>query len=1025
MNRHSIRLLMCMVVGAWMFAAPPTTRGQSLLDQDYRQQRPEVGKPKAGAPAAWTIVDRQGITALENRDPSQPLELELNPAAHQPLSIVLEYGWRSGRGPGATELQLVDASGASVLILIRQAAGQKYEIRTGGPQSTLLGKLDSQTLDAGVQAGGVAETPAVLSVQLAADGQQLTLRRLGGASTSVKLPEPLHPTKLILRDVSRAVEQTRLYRVRAFSGATDPVSQPVEFSMPFGASFVQGREIPTIRLLGRWFSDERRPAHLSLHAQAVPSVDDEKPLPLELDAQVHPGERVELQAPSLGELPPGLYRLSGTLTIGDQKQVIEARFAILDANLADRSQEQIPQWMGMVPAINTLPREVYPESFEYMDKIGVRHVRWLPGWGRLEPEKGQYEWAESDEFMDLVQRHQMQAMFCLSYYGGDWANAETRGQLARTPEGRQMWVERFAVPTIQRYGDRVKLWQIWNEPDAFWNDDPAKATGFATAFGSPANYFDLVKRTYIAAHKLGIPGLRIMASVSSGNIPQSTRKLFDLGLGDYFDGMIIHTYGHHVRHFQLLRKQLANLGHPDPALGSGESGAPRAGDWDSAIRQAQRVVHQFLSSTTIPNLLCVEHFVLHDGVAGGNFGIIDAHMQPHPAALAYFTTARLLSGTTSGEIESRGTMTVYRVQRKDHPPLMVLVNAGRPTLVTLQVNAVNAADAPVLWNLFGQRRKPQLQDGVFNVDVSDTVFIEGDVSIKTVVAPVISITIDDQTRVGVTVSAGGGELAGVSVHLSVPDLEVDERQALDPSGQAHFALPSTLQPGRQYPAELSLDIPGAPLREQTLIEATLIHRVSSQDAQSLTAPRGLPRIVLDSAESFHPFNTRRTFGGVDDHSAVLSMGWTDTDLVLWIEEQDDVFTPAPPAAPNPFGYDSVQWAFQPEGQLIAGAPVTDIVAGRVASGEVRARVLGQPHFSPTAQIERSGTTTRYRISIPASQLGIELKQGATFGTAVNINDNDGDGRKGWLYWGDGINPPRSPGKFRRVVLTSPFNGDGK
>jgi hypothetical protein len=703
--------------------------------------------------------------------------------------------------------------------------------------------------------------------------------------------------------------------------------------------------------------------------------------------------------------------------VGERELPIHARFAILAKELADRPQDQIPRWVGIVPFINVLEREVYPESFEFMHKLGVRHVRWLPGWGRFEPEDGQYEWGESDQFMDLVQQHDMEAMFCLSYFGAEWTTQATDGQRARTPEGRQMWVERFAVPTIQRYGDRVKLWQIWNEPDAFWHEDPSQARGFADAFATPQNYMDLVRRTHIAAHQLGIPDLRIMASLSSGEIPRHTRLLFRLGLGEHFDGMIIHTYGHHVRHFENQRKLLAELGHPDPALGSGETGLPRGSDWDGAMRQAQKVVQTMLSSVTIPNLLCVQQFVLHDKVAGGNFGVIDEQYQPHPHATAYFTVARLLSGATTASIENRGMMTIYRVERDARPPVVAVANPGTSTLVTFDVKD----DAqPVVWDLLGRPTTPQVRDGTFTIDVSDCVMVEGDVVAKAAVVPAVTMSLSEGGAPIVNVAVGAEkELADAQIALAVPAIQYAEQQTVSESGDATFALPASMKQGHSYDAELTVAVAGSEMRQSTVIEFIPIHRVSDEQAKSLTPPSDLPGIEISGEHVFRRLGQHRTYGGRSDNSAVLRFGWTMHELILWVEQQDDIHTPIPPGVPNPFGYDSGFWAIQPDGHLAPGMPFTEIIFGIQGDGKAIARVLGEPHYNPQILADRSGSITRYRISIPAAQLGVVPAVGASIGMAVNLQDNDGDGRKGWIFWGEGIWDQKNPARYRRVVLEAP------
>ena len=345
---------------------------------------------------------------------------------------------------------------------------------------------------------------------------------------------------------------------------------------------------------------------------------------------------------------------------------------------------------------------------------------------------------------------------------------------------------KVAVPTIKRYGDRVKLWQIWNEPDAFWNEDPAQARGFATAFATPSNYMDLVKRTHKAGHALGIPGLRIMASLSSGEIPQHTQELFDLGLGDCFDGMIIHTYGNHVRHFQNQIKLLDKLGQPKAALGSGEMGLPRGNDWDGAMRQARIVAQWMFSSATIPKLLCAEWFVLHDTVAGGNFGLTTPENQPHPSAMTYFTAAHLLAGARQAEIDERGGLTFYRVQRDGRPPVTAVTNNGSPILVAF---TTRDKQPPVVWDLLGQPVEVEIKEGKFTVEVTEGVFIEGEATAQSTVSPTVTMSMDDTGRPVVRVSVGkGDDLADAKIDLTVDeaDLKISQTQGLDRNGDAVF-----------------------------------------------------------------------------------------------------------------------------------------------------------------------------------------------------------------------------------------------
>lgn len=796
-------------------------------------------------------------------------------------------------------------------------------------------------------------------------------------------------------------------------GGAEPAKAVAELSLPFGATFVQGRETPVLRIKGTWDGEASRDVSLTL--TVTPDMPGQSGgTPLSWKASVKPGGATEWKPDALAALPPGLYRVAGTMTVGGEQLPVDARFAVMSPDLADRAQDKIPQWVGMVPYLNVLDRSTFAEAFAYLHKTGVRHVRWLPGWGRIEPSESNYDWSESDYFMSLVEQHGMRAMFCLSYFGPEWTWKKYGATRARTPEGRAAWVSDFAVPTIKRYGDRVKLWQIWNEPDAFWNEDPKKATGFAVNFATPANYFDLLKRTHAAAHALEIPGLRVMASLASADIPDSTKLLLGMGLKDLFDGMIIHTYGNHPKHFQLLDKQLKAAGIKSPMIGSGETGLPRSdGDPASDIRQAQKVVNVLFSSTTIPNLLCCDWFVLHDAVAGGTFGLLDEKMQPHPAATAYATAARLLSGATSGTMAERGTLNTYRVERDGRPPVIAVSNAGTPTLVEFNVSG-NAA--PIVWDIYGRPTTPAVKDGHFRVELAGAVMVEGDVTLGRAIAPKVGVTLAGHNRVGVTVSLGEAPTADGKASLALASLQFEQTQSFDAKGDAAFTLPATVQPGTVYDAQLTLTLAGDTLRQSVPVEFSPVYRVTKAEADSLTPPARLPAIKLYTAAAFRPFNKQRVYGGPADNSATVRIGWTDSAFVLWVEQTDDTQWPIPPQVPNPFGYDSVQWSFQTEANLTPGANTTEIVAGILKEGGASARVLGQPHFKPTIEATRDGTVTRYRLTQSASQLGLTPKPGLSLGMAVNVNDNDGDGRKGWLFWGNGINGQKNAGLHRRVVL---------
>lgn len=71
----------------------------------------------------------------------------------------------------------------------------------------------------------------------------------------------------------------------------------------------------------------------------------------------------------------------------------------------------------------------------------------------------------------------------------------------------------------------------------------------------------------------------------------------------------------------------------------------------------------------------------------------------------------------------------------------------------------------------------------------------------------------------------------------------------------------------------------------------------------------------------------------------------------------------------------------------------------------------------TVKIVRKGTTTSYEVRIPDQAVGLtpELyRQGFRFN--LLINDNDGEGRDGWIQIAPGIGDEKNPGKFPFVIF---------
>lgn len=167
------------------------------------------------------------------------------------------------------------------------------------------------------------------------------------------------------------------------------------------------------------------------------------------------------------------------------------------------------------------------------------------------------------------------------------------------------------------------------------------------------------------------------------------------------------------------------------------------------------------------------------------------------------------------------------------------------------------------------------------------------------------------------------------------------------------------------------------------------------------------------------------YGGPSDLSADVRLAYDAEALYLAIEVTDDVFF-QPVGGVSAWWYDSVQVAFDPQGDRAGGAYAGD----DVEIGLIRGPQGDEVHeWSPetvaapagvtlkTARREAGGVT--YEARIAWSFLGgVAPTPGRAFGLNLLLNDSDNDPR-GYLEWTDGIGLRKDPAAFATVLLFDP------
>ena len=224
-----------------------------------------------------------------------------------------------------------------------------------------------------------------------------------------------------------------------------------------------------------------------------------------------------------------------------------------DSTQAGRSVIKLPELGRLKPlpskaikasplsiGFETLDRRQFDptRTYAHLGKLGVKWARAQTGWCRCETEKGKYDFRWLDEIADGLLAQGVEPWFSLSYgnrlYTPEAPDVSAVGFSPMfTPEARAGWAA-FVDAITKHFADRVKKWEIWNEPNGktFWRPKQPDAAGYAelAKFTAP-----LVRRR--------IPDATIVGLALAGCNLKYTEEALKAGLAECVDRISFHPYG--------------------------------------------------------------------------------------------------------------------------------------------------------------------------------------------------------------------------------------------------------------------------------------------------------------------------------------------------------------------------------------------------------------------------------------------------------------------------------------------------
>ena len=172
-----------------------------------------------------------------------------------------------------------------------------------------------------------------------------------------------------------------------------------------------------------------------------------------------------------------------------------------------------------------------PYSLDLIRLAGFSSIRDEVYWGDVEKPIGTFRFsAKYDDYIQAASDRDIRVLISLEY--GNPAPGEkvaNRG-FPLDESGRKRFA-RYAEELVKRYGDKVTLWEIWNEPSKALGIDPG------------TSYYELLKETYTTIKTLQ-PNSTVICSGGAPNLVDGAylTPIFQSGGVKYMDGFAMHTY---------------------------------------------------------------------------------------------------------------------------------------------------------------------------------------------------------------------------------------------------------------------------------------------------------------------------------------------------------------------------------------------------------------------------------------------------------------------------------------------------
>lgn len=675
---------------------------------------------------------------------------------------------------------------------------------------------------------------------------------------------------------------------------------------------------------------------------------------------------------------------------------------------------------------------INPAVVEAMRYLGIRAARTLVGWERIQPE-GPDDWnfRAFDERLEALSAVGIKMRDTLVFTPA-WAAVDNpqKRRFPRNRRPRQEFWENYVRAMVERYGDKVEFFELWNEPDL---------TGFVDF--PVEEYIELCRSARRIARevnprlKLASGGFATMSPSLENGAPARFHEEVLRQAKDTFD---IHSYHEHgyFPHYQLMVDRYflplrERHGIAAPWLAS-ETAMHSASGTD--FEQADCLFKKLLFSWARGAVSYTWYGLCNNGYdlkySEDNFGILDRFMSPKYIFAVYAAIIReYQTAKYQGQIQSPGDPWLFAFRSPEAVLLAnwALTNSSASTIYAAYSDGSSATQLDLAGN--GSDRPTRHGVALFTVaGYGSTLVLQG-ATVVDKVKPVAVLDVPEAVFLNATSSGKltlsnpwnetvtGSISPRVATGQRITGLPEDITLIANETRELPFALFCSQGAARlamlcQFDTHPPLEIV-APLKTATLSP--------NADFQQRSADFVLDQYSqLVSTFEFDPTRAATLWHGETDLSAKVWVGRQMDTLLIRAEVQDDHHCFSPEAA-NIWKGDSIQFALGIRGQnghFELGAAL-DGHGQAVPDAWIAPEgfSLADLRQAMGLAVEREGSITTYRLSLPIATMRVtpdHLQKGFRINFLVNDND-DGVQRKCFIRLAPGIGSTQTMDESPMVI----------